>query len=311
MHWKTSGRVNNEEHFTVSVLLPTYNGEKYIAEQLNSLNEQSLRPDKVYIIDDASTDRTVEIVKQFIDTNELKNWIVIENSDNQGWKKNYSNGLLICKEDLIFLSDQDDIWFPDKIETMVSVLENNRDIHVLASGLVPLYQDKHVKKHAKSTLKKYGKGFVERVAFDKHWHEIRRPGCTFAIRRDVINDFGKIWFEECSHDHALWAIGAATNSLFILNKELMMHRRHMSANTPGNEKNIKRRKCLVKNEYELIRRIDEEYHISNDNCLIFYKLRYDALNRGSFLQTLRLFKYISYYPRFMSWVADLAVIMTK
>lgn len=74
---------------TVSVVMATYNGEKYIETQLASIRSQTHQPDEVLICDDGSTDATVALVAAFIDRYQLHNWTVEVNPHNLGWKRNF------------------------------------------------------------------------------------------------------------------------------------------------------------------------------------------------------------------------------
>ena len=100
-----------------SVVMATYNGEKYIIEQLDSIKNQTLPPDEVIICDDKSTDRTCEIISDYIKKNDLENWRLYENEKNVGFYKNFFHALRLSTGDIIYLSDQDDVWCLDKIKT--------------------------------------------------------------------------------------------------------------------------------------------------------------------------------------------------
>lgn len=78
---------------TISIVMTTYNGEKYVVEQLNSLLHQNRKADEVIVLDDCSTDSTVQIVENFIQTNHLENWRIQVNPQNVGWMQNFLTGL--------------------------------------------------------------------------------------------------------------------------------------------------------------------------------------------------------------------------
>ena len=105
----------------ISVVLATFNGEKYILEQLKSISRQKRIPDEVIISDDQSGDRTKKIVLEFIKENKLRNWKLIENNGKKGVTHNFLNALKCARGNIIFLCDQDDIWEIDKVETMENV----------------------------------------------------------------------------------------------------------------------------------------------------------------------------------------------
>lgn len=86
-----------------SVIMTTYNGEKYIFEQLESIRGQTLCVDEVLIFDDGSTDRTLQIIKNYIQSNSLNNWAVKVNDRNLGWKANFMLGSQNATGRYIFL----------------------------------------------------------------------------------------------------------------------------------------------------------------------------------------------------------------
>ena len=122
----------------ISCVIATYNGEKYIAEQLESLFYQTRQFEEVLIFDDCSTDLTVKIVKQFIREKHLNNWFISVNEINKGFSKNFFEGLQKATGDFIFLCDQDDIWYKDKVQRMTDIMLDQPQINILSGGYKPL-----------------------------------------------------------------------------------------------------------------------------------------------------------------------------
>ena len=110
----------------VSIVLGTYNGEKYLVQQLDSILGQSYGNIEIIISDDASTDRTREILKRYQDDKRVKIFI---QEKNIGLSANYSFAAAKATGDLIAFSDQDDIWVPDKLEKLVANLGNSHLIY--------------------------------------------------------------------------------------------------------------------------------------------------------------------------------------
>lgn len=92
----------------ISVAMTTFNGEKYIEKQIESIIHQSLPVDEIIVCDDGSTDHTVELLKKYDVT-------LIQNFQNLGYKLNFKQAMEKCNGDYIFLCDQDDIWEKDKV----------------------------------------------------------------------------------------------------------------------------------------------------------------------------------------------------
>ena len=105
----------------VSVALCTYNGERYLQEQLDSIYNQVMLVDEIIICDDNSQDNTLRIAHQFKDTHPELRIRIIENKNNMGVVKNFEKAISSCNGDIIFWSDQDDIrpkpLFPGLIHT--------------------------------------------------------------------------------------------------------------------------------------------------------------------------------------------------
>lgn len=99
---------------TVSVVMATYNGEKYLREQLDSIINQTYPIHEIIIQDDCSIDGTIAIIEEY--AREYSNIMFFVNDNNLGINQNFKTAVMRATGDFIALSDQDDIWFPDKIE---------------------------------------------------------------------------------------------------------------------------------------------------------------------------------------------------
>ena len=109
---------------TVSVAMATYNGARFIREQLDSLARQTVLPAELVITDDGSTDNTLEIVADFAARAPFP--VRVErNPENLGFRANFMKAASLCTSDLIAFCDQDDIWLPHKIETCLELFDND------------------------------------------------------------------------------------------------------------------------------------------------------------------------------------------
>jgi len=100
----------------------TYNGERFLRQQLESLLNQTCKPDEIIICDDASSDNTVAIAQEFAQQAGVTVHVHI-NAQNLGYIKNFEQAIRLCTQDLIFLCDQDDLWQSTKIEQMVAAFD--------------------------------------------------------------------------------------------------------------------------------------------------------------------------------------------
>jgi len=106
---------------TISIALCTYNGEAYLTTQWQSLVDQHVHPDEVVVCDDQSTDNTVALLNRLAAEAPFPVRILV-NETRLGFNKNFEKVLSECKGELIFICDQDDCWFPEKIEVMTTYM---------------------------------------------------------------------------------------------------------------------------------------------------------------------------------------------
>jgi len=104
---------------SVSIAMATYNGEKYIGEQLASLEAQTFAPTEIIITDDGSTDRTLEIVEVFSQSSSIS-VKVFKNANRLGYSENFFKAASLCSADFIAFCDQDDVWMKSKLESCMS-----------------------------------------------------------------------------------------------------------------------------------------------------------------------------------------------
>lgn len=117
----------------VSVAMCTYNGERYLQEQLDSIAAQTCLPDELVVCDDRSSDRTIEILQLFKSKVSFPVHLHI-NPENLGTIKNFEKAISLCTEDIIVLSDQDDIWKPNKIQFILQVFLNEPEAGYIFSN---------------------------------------------------------------------------------------------------------------------------------------------------------------------------------
>ena len=104
---------------SLSVALASYNGERYIGQQLDSIARQTRLPDELVICDDASTDSTADIVREFARRAPFA--VRFLQHQRMGSTRNFELAIAECRGDIIFLCDQDDVWYPNKIKTIEAV----------------------------------------------------------------------------------------------------------------------------------------------------------------------------------------------
>ena len=289
-----------------AVVLACYNGEKYIVEQLDSLRLQTRVLDEILIVDDCSTDNTIQIVEEYIKQYELKNWRLVINSYNKGWCRNFIDAFGMVDADLIFPCDQDDIWSIDKVENMSVIMEENPQINVLVSNFEVFNMS--ASSDIPGVYKMINDGKVKPILYNSRYMTIRRPGCVYCFRRLIYPHVQKMWTEGQAHDSILWRVGIFTDSLYLYQKSTIKWRRTDTSTTIGkrNDWNTAYREYsgwIVQNKYflenieeDILRRNNKK--INAKKCIRAAELVLQIHQTNSIVDRIKLLAYINV---FASW----------
>ena len=216
----------------LSVALCTYNGETYIREQIESILDQTLSVDEIVVCDDGSTDHTLSIIESLRESTKT-DIRIHRNKTNLGVCANFQKAVDLCKGDIIFLSDQDDVWHLDKVETVVGYFNLHRQKQVvftdgqLIDGSGEAISDGTLWKCFgidNTCLKQIENGLgMEIFAFEN-----RATGATMAIRRgfEYTSSFSKFCIDDILHDGALAMLALIDNRLGHIDKCLIDYRIH-------------------------------------------------------------------------------------
>lgn len=167
----------------VDILLATYNGEKFLAEQLDSILNQTYKEFHLIVSDDNSTDNTVKILEEY--ANKDSRITVYNQKQNLGVISNFEFLLSKVKSKYFLFSDQDDIWLEDKIEKSLACLKENdsdvvfTDLMVVDSNLDVLFQSYWELKGFKNKILKHN-------GFEALYLNNYVTGCTMLMKRDII-----------------------------------------------------------------------------------------------------------------------------
>lgn len=209
----------------VSVALTTYNASRFIVEQLDSIRMQSRFPDEVVICDDVSSDDTVAIVRVYIKKYNLKNWTLHTNNKNLGWKQNFRKAIGICTGDIIFFSDQDDVWFLDKMERM-TVLMEKYNMGCLYGESIKIDGDGNEIK-ALNEGEEFDEN-VEQIPFTPSFYMVGGLGCCMCVNRRVVDKYLSLNLKNDDHDSQCPRIAVYYDSLWHLNAPVIKYRIHQN-----------------------------------------------------------------------------------
>ena len=247
-----------------SVAMAVYNGEKYIREQLDSILSGEMVPDEIVISDDASTDGTVQIVEEYLESysNTSKTVIKLLHSEtNQGFAENFKKAIESCSGDIILLSDQDDIWEPRKLLLISRVMKKRKEIKVLGTSFILIDKDgRTIEDYMKlpeadieegrrlypELFEKPRRGWsnnnlfrramsenalVEVMPEEIMFHNICQGACL-AFRGNIKQDILRNIRTDIPHDWQIALIGAGMSGFYFYNKKLIRYRLH-EANAVG------------------------------------------------------------------------------
>lgn len=226
----------------ISIAMTTYNGEKYIEKQLESILNQTIKPDEVVIVDDCSSDNTVKLVTDFIENNNLSNWNIIRLSENYGFINSFNEAIKRVSGDIIFLCDQDDIWLKNKIQLMTELIDKNPNILCLASGFVKIDDNDNVIITKRNPFSANNNLIRKRVKknncinidiLEVITYNVS-PGCTYAFKKEIKKDFINSISDKnfLPHDWKINIIAALYDGLYFLNIPTIKYRIHQG-NTLG------------------------------------------------------------------------------
>lgn len=203
----------------VSVCLACFNGEKFIYEQILSILNQINLTDEIIISDDGSNDRTLDILNSFGDTR-LK---VFNHKSSGRPTENFENALNNAKGDIIFLSDQDDIWLEGKYTKMLALLTQYNLVlsdSILVDDQLNTIESSFFKYHNSK------KGVIRNAVKNSYF------GSCMAFRSELLNfalPFPRS--KEIGHDVWLGVVAEMVGSVHFTSEKLLLYRRHENAVT--------------------------------------------------------------------------------
>ena len=201
----------------ISIAMATYNGAAHIQQQLESFLSQTYPPDEVVVCDDCSTDETIEILESFRESAPFT-VAIHRNEKNLGYTKNFEKALQNCSGELIFLSDQDDVWFPNKVERVTDVFLAHPDkLLVIHDGELV---DENLVSHGASKLRQIKKGYGTDKSFV--------TGALTAIRGSFLPYIIPIPLGIIGHDRWIHNLARLVKTRIVIDQALQLIRRHSS-----------------------------------------------------------------------------------
>ena len=243
----------------ISVALCTYNGEKYLPKQLDSILNQTKTVDEIVICDDFSTDLTFEILKIYEKTH-AGLFKIYKNDIRLNTVKNFEKAISLCSGDYIFLSDQDDVWKDYKVSRMIDFFKKNDKCLLLFSNGELIDRDNRSlfstlweKWDFNQIMQEYWMNNHNQM-IDLIQNNNKVTGATICLKKELLDELIPInlpigiW-----HDSYMALHAAAKNGLYFINENLIEYRIHenqqVGITSGGNTKQIG---GISLNDYKLI-----------------------------------------------------------
>lgn len=204
----------------VSVAMATYNGGKYLSEQLDSIYSQTFNNFEVIVIDDASEDNTLLILEEYKIKFGLEYSI---NKKNLGVTKTFEKAISLCSGKFILLSDQDDIWKSNKIEVLLNNIGDNSLIYSNAEIIDE--NGSYINITTKDYYPIFGKDSRHNSFYEYLVLNSFILGCTMMFRTDIVKN-NIIYSTSRNHDWYLVMLANHHCGVIYLNESLTLYRHH-------------------------------------------------------------------------------------
>lgn len=283
----------------ISVVVALYNSMSFIEEQLDSIRNQTVPVDEVIMIDDCSSDGTVEWIREYIYINNLKNWRLEYHEKNKGYIATFYDAIEKSTGDIIILCDHDDVWLDDKVSIIKKEFEQTKDMLMLATSFEQIDAEgksipvKPKRYHANNNLirRSVQKGVINKMTFYDIAIYNLSPGCTCAISSSLKKSFLNV-NSKCilPHDWTLSVLAALKGGLYYFDSITTKYRIY-DKNTIGlgHESRFENRKKIVQNNYfekkditklvlSQLGKESKEYNYC-ERILDVFKLRYLAMKK--------------------------------
>lgn len=213
----------------LSVALCTYNGADYIDAQLKSILDQTHPVDEIVVCDDGSTDETIKIIESIREENSSV-ITLYKNPQTLGFKENFFNAIRLCHGDVVFLCDQDDIWYPNKVETIAKWFENHPERNVVFTDASLIDGDGKVSNDC--LWQKFGFDKLKQKYLD-HGYGLdvwawcnRATGATMAFRKEYFNGIDWNSLSDRYHDKLIALCAIIDHCIGYICTPLIYYRLH-------------------------------------------------------------------------------------
>lgn len=204
----------------ISLVIATYNGSKFLREQLDSIYNQTMLPDEIIVVDDCSKDNTIDILQEYKNKYNLKYY---RNDSNLGVNKTFEKAIALSSGDYIAICDQDDVWLPQKIEILYKKIKEIEYDNPACVSSQRINVDSHLKKIKTKILKNDSWGSEATLI-----HDGVSQGCTMMMNRRLVEMMKPFPDDSFLYDAYIGMVAASIGVKYNLSNQLMLYRHHES-----------------------------------------------------------------------------------
>ncbi len=235
----------------ISVALGSHNGERFIGEQIASILSQTRPVDEIVLSDDASTDRTLDIVRDAVAAHRAEHGtapelVVAQNVPALGVTKNFEQALTLASGELLVLCDQDDVWHPERIAKLAARCEDPEVLLVFSNARQVDAEGQYLGHHLFEALAmtQSERQLVESGrAFEQFMRRNLATGATVMLRAELVRSavpFPESWL----HDEWLAVVAAAFGGVRVHDEALTDYRQHGSNQVGMTKMGLKRKLAM-------------------------------------------------------------------
>ena len=203
----------------ISIALATYNGVNYIYEQLTSFKNQVRLADEIIVCDDLSDDDTIKIIEEFSNSNPHLNIKIFINQQRLGHELNFGEAISQCTGDIIFLSDQDDVWLKDKLLVHEKIYESSPHVHLIINDIE--ITDHKLCTFGITAIEQFKASKILGVNKENYIH-----GCATSFRSILKQIILPVPSLDYGHDLWIHNIAYLLNCRLVIKDVLQYYRRH-------------------------------------------------------------------------------------
>jgi glycosyltransferase involved in cell wall biosynthesis len=209
--------------------MASYNGERFLATQLHSILSQLDAQDEVVVVDDASTDRTLDVLASIGDGRVR----VLRNDSNAGVFAAFERALRATRGEIVFLSDQDDVWLPGKVSEVLARFERDPSVVLVLSDAEVIDEQGRVTQPSFMALRGgFRPGFAATLVRNRYL------GCTMALRRALLDSVLPIPRDVPMHDMWFGSLAVLQGRVDYIDRPLVQYRRHGGNVSPARRQSV-------------------------------------------------------------------------